>query len=145
MDVPPGRLELSREGGKDSLIALLSEAERRGLNGLLAIRRLHDDIPAEGVLVFNNGNGKLASHSWRETLDGPRAVTAILRDALSEEASLELRTYDHRGSTVRVDQLEAAHRTARIDGTPDLIALLTQIDAEEREERERIPDLDAGP
>src|SRR2546425_2500299 len=145
MEVPPGRLEASAAGGREALISFLSEAERRGLNGLLAIHSVKEETPAEGVLVFNEGNGRLASHSWRETLDGPAAVVAILRDGLSHDASLELRSYDHRGNTVRVDQLVSAHPTARIDGLPDVTAILAEIESDEREERRRSFESMAGP
>ena len=139
MEVPPGRLEASKAGGRGALISLISEAERRRLNGLLVIRRLRDDVPVEGVIVFQQGTGSLASHAGREIVDGPRALKAILGDALSEEASLELRSYDYRGSSIRIDQLASSHPEARIDAMPDLAAMLSQIEAEERDGRSRIP------
>src|SRR6266540_2194769 len=145
MEVPPGRLEVSTQGGKAALISLLSEIEKRRLNGLLALTRVRGDSPSHGVLVFNGGNGSLASHTGRETFDGPRAVSAILRDALSPEASLELRSYDHRGSTIRIDQLENAHPEARINGIPDITSVLADIEAEQRTERSRIADQAAIP
>src|SRR2546425_296711 len=135
MEVPPGRLEASKAGGRGALISLISEAERRRLNGLLVIRRLRDDVPVEGVIVFQQGTGSLASHAGREIVDGPRALKAILGDALSEEASLELRSYDYRGSSIRIDQLASSHPEARIDAMPDLAAMLSQIEAEERDGR----------
>jgi len=127
MEVPPGRLEATARGGKAALISLLSEAEKRRLNGLLALTRVQDEAPVRGVLVFNKGNGTLASHTGRETFDGPRAVSAILRDALRDDATLELRTYDHRGSTIRLEQLESAHPEARISGVPDITLVLEEI------------------
>src|SRR5437773_1097482 len=138
MEIPPGRLEASASGGREALISLLSEASERKLNGLLAVHRVREDAPAEGVLVFNGGNGRLASHSWRETLDGPSAIPAILRDAVRADASIELRSYDHRGSTVRIDQLVGAHPDARIEGIPDVVTLLAEIESDEREERRRV-------
>src|SRR3990172_11181715 len=114
MEVPPGRLERSLSGGKDALAALLTEAAERRLNGLLATSRTREDVPARGVLVFHKGNGSLASHSWREELDGPAAIRAIVRDAIRGDAAPELRAYDHRGSSIRIDQLEGAHPPAPI-------------------------------
>src|SRR3989449_3838864 len=145
MEVPPGRLEASKVGGRAALMSLLSEADRRKLNGLLVIRRLRDDIPVEGVIVFNRGSGTLASHSGREIAEGPRALKAILRDALSEDASLELRSYDYRGSTIRIEQLASTHPDARIDAMPDLPALVAQVEAEEAEGSSRIPLVIGGP
>src|SRR5947208_7478142 len=145
MEVPPGRLEASAAGGREALISFLSEAERRGLNGVLAIHRVKEETPAEGVVVFNGGNGRLASHFWRETVDGPEAVAAILRDGLTDDASLELRSYDHRGNTVRVDQLVSAHPDARIDGLPDVTAILAEVESDEREDRRRRFKSMAGP
>ena len=137
MEVPPGRLEASASGGREALISLLAEAESRKLNGLLAVVRPREDAPAEGIVVFHDGNGRLASHTWRETVDGPKAVAAILRDGVNADASLELRSYDHRGSTVRVDQLESAHPQARIDGLPDVVSLLAEIESDEHRARRR--------
>src|SRR5438445_4928204 len=130
MEVPPGRLEASANGGREALISLLAEAESRKLNGLLAVVRAREDVPGEGVVVFQGGNGRLASHTWRETLEGPEAVAAILRDGVNGDASLELRSYDHRGSTIRIDQLESAHPHASIDGLPDVVSLLAEIECD---------------
>src|SRR4030066_334508 len=132
MEVPPGRLERSLSGGKDALAALLTEAAERRLNGLLATSRTREDVPARGVLVFHKGNGSLASHSWRGGLAGAPAVPARVRGASREDAALELRSYDHRGSSIRMDQLESAHPEARIDGLPDLEAVIAQLDDDER-------------
>src|SRR5437773_2696270 len=123
MEVPPGRLEAATRGGKAALATLLSEAEKRKLNGLLTLTRIRDETPARGVVVFNNGNGTLASHTWRETFDGPRAMSAIFRDALSADASLELRTYDHRGSTSRIAGADLAGAHA------ELVTLTADVEA----------------
>src|SRR5207247_9353577 len=137
MEVPPGRAEAAPRGVKAALAALRSEAEKRKLNGLLTLTRIRDETPARGVVVFNNGNGTLASHTWRETFDGPRAMSAIFRDALSADASLVLRSYDHRGSTIRSDQLESTHPEAHSSRIPNLTAILEHIASEQRAERNR--------
>src|SRR3989442_10240416 len=101
MEVPPGRLEASASGGREALISLFAEAESRKLNGLLAVMRPKEDVPAEGVVVFHGGNSPLASHSWRDTVEGPEAVTANLRDGMNGDASFQLPSFYHPGSTVR--------------------------------------------
>src|SRR3989337_4498346 len=105
MEVPPGRLLLQSSGGKDALLELLSEASKRRLNGVRRTGRVRDDEPARGFLVFKDGNGTLAAHSWRDDLDGPLAIPAIVRDALEDDALLELRSYDPRAAAVRPDPL----------------------------------------
>src|SRR3972149_3770335 len=136
MEVPPGRLLLQSSGGKDALARALPDAANPRLIGVLRPERVRDDEPARGFLVFKDGNGTLAAHSWRDDLDGPLAIPAIVRDALEDDALLELRSYDHRASAVRPDQLESSHPSAHIDGLPPVTRILAEIEAQERAERE---------
>ena len=136
MEVPPGRLLLRSSGGQDALLELLSEASKRRLNGVLRTERVRDDEPADGLLVFKDGNGTLAAHSWRDDLDGPLAIPAIVRDALEDDALLELRSYDHRASAVRPEQLKAK-AAAMKEREKRLRALEAEVEAK-RAELDRI-------
>ncbi|HEY5539699.1 MAG TPA: hypothetical protein VIL58_09235 [Thermoplasmata archaeon] len=138
MEVPPGRLLLQSSGGRDALTSFLAEALHRRLNGILRTERVRDGSTARGVLVFKEGNGTLASHSWRDNVDGPRAIPAIVQDAVKGDAVLELRSYDHKASSVRPDLLETAHSSARIEGLPDVARVLAEIEAQDHTARERM-------
>jgi hypothetical protein len=83
MEVPPGRVERVSDGGPEAVRTVLADLRSARFNGLLKTSVFRGDVPAQGVLVFRDGDGVLAEHRSMEDLEGSPAVPEILRDAAS--------------------------------------------------------------
>src|SRR5437016_14593249 len=100
MEVPPGRVERISDGGEEAIRAILAELRAMKFNGLLKTSVFRGDTPSQGVLVLRGGDGVLAEHRSKVDIAGPTAVPEILKDASSERAQLEVRTYDYGHSAI---------------------------------------------
>src|SRR3990170_1841753 len=144
MELPPGRVERISDGGPDAVRTILADLRAMKFNGILKTSVFRGDTPSQGLLVFRAGDGVLAEHRAAEDVLGPEAVAEILRDASSERAQLEVRTYDYGHSSISVDQLEKTHPEAAIGGLGDLDASLGHVLQKEAAAREvYLKDLEA--
>src|SRR3990172_564995 len=116
MEVPPGRVERISDGGSDALRAILADLRTMKFNGILRTSVFRGDVPSQGLLVFRNGDGVLAEHRSAEAILGPDAVREILRDAASDKAQLEVRTYDYGHSSISLDHIQKSNGGAAIGG-----------------------------
>src|SRR5512136_1768974 len=114
MEVPPGRVERISDGGAEAIRAILADLRATKFNGILKTSVFRGDVPSQGLLVFRSGDGVLAQHRSREDLEGMPAVPEILRDASSERAQLEVRTYDYGHSSISVEHLQKSYPEAAI-------------------------------
>src|SRR3990170_8344669 len=144
MELPPGRVERISDGGPDAVRTILADLRAMKFNGILKTSVFRGDTPSQGLLVFRAGDGVLAEHRAAEDVLGPEAVAEILRDASSERAQLEVRTYDYGHSSISVDQLEKTHPEAAIGGLGYLDASLGHVLQKEAAAREvYLKDLEA--
>src|SRR6267143_1960269 len=116
MEVPPGRAERISDGGPEAIRALLKELRAMKFNGLLKTSVYRGDTPSQGVLVLRGGDGVLAEHRSKVDVAGPDAVSEIVKDAASERAQLEVRTYDYGHSAISIDQLQRSYPEATVKG-----------------------------
>src|SRR5574340_920300 len=100
MEVPPGRVERIADGGTEAIRTILAELRASKFNGILRTSVFRGDVPSQGLLVFRNGDGVLAQHRSAEDVEGGVAVPEILRDASSDRAQIEVRTYDDGPSSI---------------------------------------------
>src|SRR3990170_123347 len=144
MEVPPGRVERISDGGSEAIRAILAELRAMKFNGLLKTSVFRGDTPSQGVLVLCEGDGVLAEHRSSVDLVGREALPEILRDAASERAQLEVRTYDYGHSTISIDHLQRSYPEAAVQGIGDADQLLSEVTAEAAKERETyLRDLEA--
>ncbi len=136
MEVPPGRVERIADGGLETIRAILVDLRAMKFNGLLRTSVFRGDVPAQGVLVLRDGEGVLAEHRSNVDLAGRKALPEILKDATSEKAQLEVRTYDYGHSSISIDQLQRSYPDASVDGIGDADQALAAVSAEEAAERE---------
>ena len=123
MELPPGRVERIADGGADAIRAILADLRSMKFNGLLKTSVFRGDTPSQGVLVFRGGDGVLAEHRGATDVLGSAAVSEILRDAASDRAQIEVRTYDYGHSTISIDQLEKSYPAAAVEGLADVVPL----------------------
>src|SRR6059058_4104122 len=116
MEVPPGRVERISDGGEEAIRAILAELRAMKFNGLLKTSVFRGDTPSQGVLVLPGWDGVLAEHRSKVDIAGPTAVPEILKDASSERAQLEVRTYDYGHSAISIDQLQRTYPEAAVKG-----------------------------
>src|SRR3972149_4082129 len=120
MEVPPGRIERIAGGGEAALKGILADVRSMRFNGVLRTSVFRGDVPSQGVVVFRDGDGVLAEHRSAESIEGPGAVPEVLRDAASDKAQLEVRTYDYGHSKISLDHLQGSHPDAAGEGIGDL-------------------------
>src|SRR5437870_4334392 len=136
MEVPPGRVERISDGGEEAIRAILAELRAMKFNGLLKTSVFRGDTPSQGVLVLRGGDGVLAEHRSKVDVAGPDAVPEIVKDAASERAQLEIRTYDYGHSTISIDLLQRSYPEATVKGLGDADQLVTRAVAQEAAERD---------
>src|SRR6267378_7845655 len=136
MEVPPGRAERISDGGPEAIRALLRELRAMKFNGLLKTSVYRGDTPSLGVLVLRGGEGVLAEHRSKVDVAGPDAVSEIVKDAASERAQLEVRTYDYGHSAISIDQLQRSYPEATVKGLGDADQLLSKVLIQEAAERD---------
>ncbi|TMA00986.1 MAG: hypothetical protein E6J92_08270, partial [Methanobacteriota archaeon] len=144
MEVPPGRVERISDGGEEAIRAILAELRAMKFNGLLKTSVFRGDTPSQGVLVLRGGDGVLAEHRSKVDIAGPTAVPEILKDASSERAQLEVRTYDYGHSAISIDQLQRTYPEAAVKGLGNADEVLSKVLIQEAAERDAyLRDLDA--
>src|SRR2546425_10644108 len=144
MEVPPGRVERISDGGEEAIRAILAELRAMKFNGLLKTSVFRGDTPSQGVLVLRGGDGVLAEHRSKVDIAGPTAVPEILKDASSERAQLEVRTYDYGHSAISIDQLQRSYPEAAVKGLGDADQVLSKVLIQEAAERDAyLRDLEA--
>src|SRR5256886_4110485 len=144
MEVPPGRVERIADGGEAAIRAILAELRSMKFNGLLKTSVFRRDTPSQGVLVLRGGDGVLAEHRSKVDIAGPTAVPEILKDASSERAQLEVRTYDYGHSAISIDQLQRSYPEAAVKGLGNADEVLSKVQIQEAAERDaHLPDLAA--
>src|SRR2546430_4946888 len=144
MEVPPGRVERISDGGEEAIRAILAELRAMKFNGLLKTSVFRGDIPSQGVLVLRGGDGVLAEHRSKVDIAGPTAVPEILKDAPSERAQLEVRTYDYGPSAISNDPLQRSYPEAAVKGLGNADEVLSKVLIQEAAERDAyLRDLDA--
>ena len=116
MEVPPGRVERISDGGTEAVRSILADLRASKFNGILKTSVFRGDVPSQGLLVFREGDGVLAQHRSAQDLEGPEAIPEILRDASSERAQIEVRTYDYGHSSISVEQLQKSYPDAAVEG-----------------------------
>src|SRR3990172_1671381 len=136
MELPPGRVERISDGGPDALRAILADLRSMKFNGILKTSVFRGDTPSQGILVFREGDGVLAEHRGATDVLGPEAVPEVLRDASSDRAQIEVRTYDYGHSSISIDQLEKSYPDAAIQGLGDLDSAMAQVVRREADARE---------
>src|SRR3989441_318899 len=127
MEVPPGRVERISDGGEEAIRAILAELRSMKFNGLLKTSVFRGDTPSQGVLVLRGGDGVLAEHRSKVDIAGPTAVPEILKDASSERAQLEVRTYDYGHSAISIDQLQRSYPEAAVKGLGNADEVLSKV------------------
>src|SRR5207247_2472099 len=143
MEVPPGRVERISDGGEEAIRAILAELRAMKFNGLLKTSVFRGDTPSQGVLVLRGGDGVLAEHRSKVDIAGPTAVPEILKDASSERAQLEVRTYDYGHSAISIDQLQRSYPEAAVKGLGNADEVLSKVLIQEAAERDAyLRDLD---
>jgi len=144
MEVPPGRVERIADGGPEAIRTILAELRAMKFNGLLKTSVFRGDTPSQGVLVLRDGDGVLAEHRSNLDVVGRDALPEILRDASSERAQLEVRTYDYGHSTISIEQLQKSYPDAAVEVIGDADGLLSEVTAQAAQEREAyLRDLEA--
>src|SRR5213592_472251 len=144
MEVPPGRVERISDGGEEAIRAILAELRAMKFNGLLKTSVFRGDTPSQGVLVLRGGDGVLAEHRSKVDIAGPTAVPEILKDAASDRAQVEVRTYDYGHSTISIDQLQRSYPEAAVKGLGNSDDLLSRVLVQEAAERDAyLRDLEA--
>src|SRR5205807_622782 len=124
--------------------AILAELRAMKFNGLLKTSVFRGDTPSQGVLVLRGGDGVLAEHRSKVDIAGPTAVPEILKDASSERAQLEVRTYDYGHSAISIDQLQRSYPEAAVKGLGNADEVLSKVLIQEAAERDAyLRDLDA--
>src|SRR2546430_8117415 len=144
MEVPPGRVERSSDGGEEAIRAILAELRAMKFNGLLKTSVSRADPPSQGVLALRGGDGVLAEHRSKLDVAAAPAVPEILKDAASNRAQLEVRTYDHGHSGISIDQLQRSYPGAAVKGLGDADQVLSKVLIQEAAERDAyLRDLEA--
>src|SRR3989442_13011003 len=144
MEVPTGRVERIADGGPEAIRAILAELRAIKFNGLLKTSVFRGDTPSQGVLVLRGGDGVLAEHRSKVDIAGPTAVPEILKDASSERAQLEVRTYDYGHPAISIDQLQRSYPEAAVKGLGDADQVLSKVLIQEAAERDAyLRDLEA--
>src|SRR5256884_2211992 len=144
MEVPPGRVERIADGGPEAIRAMIADLRAMKFNGLLKTSVFRGDTPSQGVLVLRGGDGVLAEHRSKVDVAGAPAVPEILKDAASERAQLEVRTYDYGHSAISIDQLQRSYPEAAVKGLGDADQVLSKVLIQEAAERDAyLRDLEA--
>src|SRR5256884_264712 len=144
MEVPPGRVERISDGGEEAIRAMIADLRAMKFNGLLKTSVFRGDTPSQGVLVLRGGDGVLAEHRSKVDVAGAPAVPEILKDAASDRAQLEVRTYDYGHSAISIDQLQRSYPEAAVKGLGDADQVLSKVLIQEAAERDAyLRDLEA--
>src|SRR5436309_2091091 len=136
MQVPPGRVARSADGGPEAIRSILAELRAMKFNGVLKPSVFRSDTPSQGVLVLRRGDGVLAEHRSAVDVAGHEALPEILKDAASARAQLEVRTYDYGHSSISIDHLQRSYPEAAVEGIGDPDEVIEQAIAQEARERE---------
>ncbi len=136
MELPPGKLERRLPGGLGVLADVIRDLHKGKFTGAIRSSVYRGEDEANGALVFRRGREVLAGHHGSGETYGLDAVREIVRDSLSDNCILEVRTYDHGSSHVRVPQLVDTFPEARLDSVPDYDTIVPRAEQEERKRRE---------
>src|SRR2546429_265041 len=144
MEVPPGRVERIADGGPEAIRAMIADVRAMKFNGHVETWVFRGDTASQGVLVLRGGDGVLAEHRSKVDVAGAPAVPEILKDAASDRAQLEVRTYDYGHSAISIDQLQRSYPEAAVKGLGDADQVLSKVLIQEAAERDAyLRDLEA--